>query len=105
MPDVKVIKLLSSQELIAKIISETDNEVIIASPLLIQPMRSGEASLSIGLMPFSWAGDTRDASISLNKAHVLCTLEPEGDLKTQYLAGLSGITLPQSTTPKLTLVE
>lgn len=104
MADVKIVKLSNSQEIIAKIMQETDTVLSVESPLILQPMRSGESSLSIGMMPFSWAGQP-NAWVELNRAHVLCIMVPEDDLKTQYLAGLSGISLPRQSPSKLTLVE
>lgn len=104
MSDVKIIKLLSGQEVIAKVLTETAQEISMASPLSIQPMRSNETTLSIGLMPFTWAGVV-EPWISINKQHVLCMMAPEEGLKTQYLAGLAGLTVPTASTPKLTLVE
>jgi hypothetical protein len=104
MADVKIVKLSNSQEIIAKIMSSDDQTINVESPLVLQPMRSSETSLSIGMVPFTWAGRP-DSWIGLNKSHVLCIMEPEEELKTQYLAGLSGITLPQRSPGKLTLVE
>lgn len=108
MSNVKVLKLLSGQEIITKVVNETSTELVVDSPLSLQAMRTGAGadSISIGLVPFSWAGLPHN--IALNKTHVLCIMDPEPQLETQYLAGLAGITVPQpgqSATPKLTLVE
>lgn len=100
---VKIIKFASNQEIIAKVLTQTATEIIVQSPLNVQPMRTGDASLSIGLMPFTWAGNNKE-SIALNRSLVLCVMPPEEDLRVQYLAALSGITLASaSITPKLTL--
>lgn len=105
MSDVKIIKFMSAQEVIAKVVDETPTELIVESPLVVQPLRSGESSMAIGLMPFTWAGDSRE-TIALNRVHVLCVMKPEEELKTQYLAALSGITIPNGVvTPRLTLAE
>lgn len=102
---VKIIKFVGSQEVIARVIEENTIEIIVESPLSIQPLRSGETSMAIGLMPFTWAGNSKE-SIALSRAHVLCVMNPEDELKTQYLAALSGITIPNgAATPKLTLTE
>lgn len=102
---VKIIKLISLQEVIARVVTETELELHVESPLAIQPMRTGETSMSLGLVPFSWAGNNKE-TITLNKAHILCVMNPEEDLKTQYIAALSGIALPNGgATPKLTLTE
>jgi hypothetical protein len=61
--------------------------------------------MAIGLMPFTWAGDSKE-SIALSRAHVLCVMNPENELKKQYLAALSGIMIPNgAATPKLILTE
>lgn len=102
MDNVKIVKFTSGQEIIAKV-TEDATSIVIESPLTVQPMRNGD-SLQVGLLPFSWAGQS--PSVSISKEHVLCILEPESGLATQYLAGLAGIALPgESSGPKLTLVE
>lgn len=103
---VKIIKVTGGQEIIAKVVEHTPTELLVQSPLTVQPLRSGESSLAIGLMPFTWGGDSKHA-IAINKAHVLCVMDAEDELRTQYLAALSGLTLPgpSTKTPKLTLVE
>lgn len=101
MSNVKIIKFLSGQEIIGKVMSDDDiNGVVVESPLTIQPMKQGD-QFSLGLMPFSWAGSAK--SVNLNPSHVLCTMDAEPDLETQYLSGLAGLTPPPSR--KLTLVE
>lgn len=106
--EVKIIKLLSGQEVIGKVTREdmeTDffGHVFVESPLTLQPMQSGERSFAISLMPFTWAGRA-DSKIQLNPAHITCFIEPEESLKTQYMAGLAGLALPSSS-PKITLTE
>lgn len=105
---VKVIKFANNQEIIAKVVSGAEpftdtTPLVVQSPLSLQPLRTGESSLSIGLMPFSWGGDNQ-VPIALNPAHILCVMVPESELQSQYLAALAGISVPQRSTPKLTLV-
>jgi hypothetical protein len=104
MSHVKIVKFLSDREIIAKIVDEGKTTITVQSPLAIQPMRSGEASMALGMMPFTWAGSNREP-ITLNRDHILCIMTPESDLETQYLAALSGIALPQGPSSKITLTE
>lgn len=104
MSNVKIIKFLSDREIIAKIMDDGKNTVTVQSPLAIQPLRSGESSMSLGMMPFTWAGSNHEP-ITLNRDHILCIMTPESELETQYLAALSGIALPQGGTSKITLTE
>lgn len=108
MADVKVVKLASGLEIIAKVVTETPTELVVDAPLALQVMRSSNNAegISVGLVPFSWAGIP--TNVALSKAHILCVLVPESQLETQYLAGLAGLSVPQSVSPerpKLTLVE
>jgi hypothetical protein len=105
MAHVKVIKFATGLEIIAKVVQETPTELVVDSPLAMQVVREGSAGINIGLMPFSWGGIPKD--VVLSKLHVLCVLDPEAQLESQYLAGLAGIALPDSSTgkPKLTLVD
>jgi len=102
--NVKVIKLLSDREIIAKVVSTSNQTVTIQSPLALQPLRSGESSMALGMMPFTWGGNNREP-ITLNRDHILCIMTPESELETQYLAALSGISLPSSPISKITLTE
>lgn len=104
MANVKIIKFVSDREIIAKIVEDGPSGLTVQSPLAIQPLRSGESSMSLGMMPFTWAGSHTEP-ITLNRDHVLCVMSPESELETQYLAALSGIALPSTQTPKITLTE
>jgi len=105
MAQVKVIKLASGLEVIAKIVQETATELVVDSPLAMQAMREGSTGISIGLVPFSWGGIPKD--VVLSKLHILCVMDAESQLESQYLAGLAGIALPEpgAGKSKLTLVE
>lgn len=99
MGNVKVVKFMSGQEVIAKVSSGENDVIVLESPLTLQPMRNAD-NMQIGLLPFSWGGVSE--SVLINLSHVLCVLEAEESLATSYLSSLSGISLPS---PKLTLVE
>lgn len=104
MSNVKIVKFMSGQEVIGKVIDESSTRVVVESPLTLQPMRNGE-TVSLGLMPFSWGG--KADAVAFNAAHILCIMDAEDELATQYLAGLSGLSVPQSApsqSRKLTLV-
>lgn len=64
MSSVKIIKFLSEREVIAKIVDDGKTTLTVQSPLAIQPLRSGESSMSLGMMPFSWVVITANRSRS-----------------------------------------
>jgi len=100
MSNVKVVKFVSGQEVISKVI-ENENELILESPLTVQAMRTQEG-LGIGLVPFSFASSAKQ--VVINRSNVLCVLEAEDQLASQYLAGLAGLTLSGTDNlPRVTL--
>lgn len=103
---VKVFKFISGQEVVAKVQDRTDSHVIVTSPLALQPHRQDPSgSVGIALVPFSWGG--KSENVALNNSHILCELDADEYLSSQYLAGLAGLSIPNepSSTSRLTLVE
>lgn len=90
MSNVKVVKFVSGQEVISKVIDDNGNNLVLESPLTVQTMRTPEG-LGIGLVPFSFASSAKQ--VVINRANILCVLEAEEQLASQYLAGLAGLTL------------
>jgi hypothetical protein len=101
--EVKVIKLANGQELIAKVVNGlTGGGILVESPLSLQPMRT-ENGLAVGLIPFTFGGKN-SGQIKLAAEHVLCIMDAESDLESQYLGAISGLVLPQGqANPKVLL--
>lgn len=99
MSNVKIVKFMSGQEVIAKLIDVDASDVLLTlkSPLTLQPMRDGD-SMRVGLLPFSW-GAVAD-TVQIAASQVLCIMDAEDGLAAQYLAGLAGVTMAE---PRITL--
>jgi hypothetical protein len=90
--EVKVIKFMSGQEIIAKVIGGDGVVYVIESPLAVQPVRQGD-SIGVAFAPFSMAG-AAEGQITIAGLHVTCMIDPDERLKTHYLASIAGITIP-----------
>jgi len=111
--NVIAVKFLSGQEVIGKLVSQTDEGLQLENPVTVQTVPSREGGIGVALMPFSFAGvgDT----VVLNGAHILCVMAVEPVLEKQYLAAVSGIVIaPAGSVPearedtsrnRITLVE
>jgi len=91
-----ILKFISGQEILAKLVSEDEKEYHLANPLTLQPQQvqnpkgpGHQPMISVGLIPFSW-GSKADA-VSVSKAHVLCRMEPEDELRDQYATITTGL--------------
>jgi len=85
--DVVSLKLVNSDELIAKFESETDDVVKIHRPLSLTMSPQG----GLGMIPWMLLGS--DEFITLNKNHVMAISASKKDAADQYLSGTTGIAM------------
>lgn len=102
---VKIIKLLTGEELLAEVLpnksSLLEDAVIIKNPVRIvvippDPRMQFDAkkSANIGLAP--WAEFTDDREFVLDKSHVLAIMNPIKEFATQYSSMFGGLVVPTS---------
>jgi hypothetical protein len=85
--DVVSIKLINSDELIAKFESQTDDEIKIHRPLSLTMSPQG----GLGMIPWMLLGS--DEFITLSKNHVMAISASKKDAADQYLSGTTGIAM------------
>ena len=81
MSDVKVYKLLSSEELIATVVSSDADTITIEDPVTIAYEPIGDGKMSVGFAPFM-AQST--GQIILQKQAIACIATPKDALLTEY---------------------
>lgn len=102
MSEVKVVKFISGQEVLTKVLNDGKEGILIESPLTIQVVRTQDGGLGVSLVPFSFGGKVDQ--VVIDKRGVLCVLDADEQIATQYLAGLAGLTVePASALPKISL--
>jgi hypothetical protein len=89
--DIITLKLTpSTEELVAKYVSETDDYYVIAKPAMVTPQGEG-----LGLMQYMFTADG-DAEFKLSKQRVLMSAPTEPNFKSHYIQMTTGI----ATAPK-----
>lgn len=94
---VKVIRLLTGEELMGKFLGETESNFEFDNLVNIHHTQSqnNPDSTTIFLSPFAHL--SKDKKLNINKAHVLCTYEPIVELLNKYNSIFgSGIILPKT---------
>jgi hypothetical protein len=87
---IKVLKLITGEEIITQLKSEDENTVVIVEPQKF--IMSQEGIGSMPLMPMS-----KDKEYSLSKSHVILISEPDDDIKNVYNSKFgSGVVIPTS---------
>lgn len=85
--EVVTVKLTSGEEVIAKLVEETDTFIKVSKPRVLTAAQGG-----IGLAPYLFTVDP-DKDIKLYK-NTIVILEPtEKDYASQYISGTTGIQL------------
>jgi hypothetical protein len=91
--NIKLIKILNGEEIIADVTSETSDTIIIKNPVRIvvmpQPPQMQATQPKIGLAP--WAEFADDKAIILNKTHILAMMNPIKEFINQYNTIFGGI--------------
>jgi len=89
---VRVIKLVTGEEIIARIADSQDGFLHLERPKLVHPLPPNAAGqLGVGLAPWCLAGKT--ASFKIETKHVIVILEPNPAMEKTYLSAITGITL------------
>ena len=86
--EVYSMKLNSGEELIAKVIGQIGNELVIKEPVSVAPGPQG-----MGLVPSLFTVDT-DSEIRLNINSVTVYGLTEENVKNKYIEATTGITVP-----------
>jgi hypothetical protein len=96
--NVKLIRLLTGEELVTEVINEDDKQVVIKNPIRVVVMpnasRDPKAAPTIGFAP--WIEFAEDNKIELDKSHVLYVLTPVQEFINQYNTIHGGIVAPSS---------
>lgn len=96
--NVKLIRLLNGEELIAEVIEQEGiifaNIIRLKNPLrvMIIPSKSTPQNPTVGFAP--WVEFTDDKTFELDKSHVLCIMNPVKEFVNQYNATFGGIITP-----------
>ncbi len=85
--EVVTLKLVTSEELVGKLVEETANEYVIERPLTLVMSAKG-----LGLQPWLFTVDT-EKPIKISKDKVLVISATLKEMSDNYLAGTTGIAL------------
>ena len=97
--NVKIMRLLSGEELIAEIIDDAGdtNKIVIKNPLrvMIIPTKSTPQQPTVGFAP--WMEFADGNKFELDKSHIMCIMNPVKEFVNQYNQTFGGIITPNKT--------
>ncbi len=90
--DVKVLKLINGEEIITRLEEGDNGLLILEEPRVVQAMPPNSAGrVGIGFVP--WSVCAKLDKVILENKHVMVILEPKKDMETNYLSGITGLSL------------
>jgi hypothetical protein len=94
--NVKIVKLINGEEIIAKILPSSGLIVKIENPvrIVVMPNKLDPKTPNVGLAP--WAEFSDEKVFELDKSHVLCIMTPVKEFVNQYNSIFGGLVLPNS---------
>ena len=90
--DVKVLKLITGEEVIARITEEENNLISLKQPMTLQmlpPTSTGQ--VGIALVP--WMKSAKNEKVTISTEHVLVTDEASDQSEKNYLQIVTGLSL------------
>lgn len=89
--NVKIVKLLTGEDLLTEVLPSSDQVVIMKNPvrILVLPNKIDPKTPQIGLAP--WAEFAEEKTFTVDKSHVVAIMTPIKDFVNQYNGMFGGI--------------
>lgn len=94
--NIKIVKLLTGEEILAKVLPSSDYVVIMENPvrIVVMPNRIDPKTPNIGFAP--WAEFSDDKEFVVDKSHVVAIMTPIKEFVNQYNTMFGKLVTPQS---------
>jgi hypothetical protein len=97
--NIQVLKLITNEEILGEIESESETEIVVCNPVGIAIVRGKDNQPKVGLAPFPIHGEEKSGkTFAFAKKHIVYSYVPAEDFVNNYnqIFG-SGIVLPSKT--------
>ena len=91
MSEVKVLKLTTGEEVIARVKQERDY-MTLEKPMTMAPV-PGQAAGQMGFAMVPWMMAAKGDFIQLSLSHIVVETEAKGEIEKNYLASITGLSL------------
>ena len=90
--DVKVLKLITGEEVIARVIEEENNLITLEKPMTLQmlpPTSTGQ----VGFALVPWMKAAKNEKVTISTEHILVEVEASEQSEKNYLQVVTGLSL------------
>ena len=79
MIDVKLIRIITGEEIIAEVVSETDDTITVQNALVVLPTNTG-----VGFAPWATVIDKENPEITVSRNHIVYIVPVQEDVSGRY---------------------
>ena len=91
--DVKVLKLITGEEVIARVSEESSNLLTLEKPMTLQMLPPNTSTGQVGFAMVPWIKAAKNDKATISIDHVLVTDEASKQTETNYLQVITGLSL------------
>ena len=91
--DVKVLKLITGEEVIARVSEEHNDLLTLVKPMTLQMMPPNTSTGQVGFALVPWIKAAKNDKTTISIEHVLVTDEASKQTETNYLQVITGLSL------------
>lgn len=89
---IKVLKMVTGEEVLAEIVSEEADRIKVKNPLIIMMQRTQNGEIGMGFLPYLPYSESRDFEFKVD--HIIVCKEVDSELRNQYNNIFGGIITP-----------
>ena len=91
--DVKVLKLITGEEVIARVSEESSNLLTLEKPMTLQMMPPNTSTGQVGFALVPWIKAAKNDKTTISIEHILVTDEASDQTEKNYLQVITGLSL------------
>ena len=91
--DVKVLKLITGEEIIARVAQEKNNLITLEKPMTLQMLPPNTSTGQVGFALVPWIKAAKNDKTTISIEHVLVTDEASEQTEKNYLQVVTGLSL------------
>ena len=91
--DVKVLKLITGEEVIARVSEESSNLLTLEKPMTLQMIPPNTSTGQVGFALVPWIKAAKNDKVTISIEHVLVTDEASDQTEKNYLQLITGLSL------------
>ena len=91
--DVKVLKLITGEEVIARVSEERSNLITLEKPMILQMLAPNTSTGQVGFALIPWMKAAKNEKVTISTEHIIAEDEASDQTEKNYLQVVTGLSL------------